>query len=155
MQYTTRLGDQPTLAHVNYECPCGCTAGLTYDRRSGAEHLGRCCCGRLLWVGHDAEARVLEGQEAGKTYELDRGTVTMPWGENVGAALAVPAALLASGPAAPVLPSLVRDVVCNMRIDPATAAGASQFEGATYYFCAPICKQRFDTNPLQFLATEA
>lgn len=153
MHYTTRLGDSPTLAHVNYQCPCGCVAGLTYNRNGGAEHLGRCCCGRLLWVGGDAEARVREAQDAGSHYELDLGTVTLPWGESAVAALAVPATALT--PEVQAAPRLVRDVVCNMRIDPATAAGTSVYEGVTYYFCAPICKQRFDANPLQFLAREA
>ena len=157
MQYTTRLGDKPTLAHVNYQCPCGCTAGLTYDRHAGAEHLGRCCCGRLLWVGDGAGSRVAEAFEPGRTYELDAGTVALPWGEVATAVLAVP--VLAPGVGAqglaPHPAALVRDVVCNMRIDPSTAAGSSVFEGVTYYFCAPICKQRFEANPLQFLAREA
>lgn len=156
MDYTTRLGDRPTLAHVNYQCPCGCTAGLTYDRDTGAEHMGRCCCGRLLWVGEDPEAQVSAAGEPGTRYEIDRGSLTLPWGEQVKAALAVPAVLLAGNAQdAAAQPALVRDVVCNMRIDPATATGTSVYEGVTYYFCAPICKQRFDADPLQFLAREA
>jgi Cu+-exporting ATPase len=157
MEYTTRVGDRPSLAHVNYQCPCGCTAGLTYDRKAGAEHLGRCCCGRLLWVGENAEAQVLAAREDGKAYEVDLGIVTLPWGERVRAALAVPSVLTVtskdSGQSATAV--LVRDVVCNMRIDAATAAGTSVYEGVTYYFCAPVCKQRFDANPLRFLAQEA
>jgi YHS domain-containing protein len=148
MEYTTRLGERVGLAHVNYQCPCGCVAGLTYDREAGAEHLGQCCCGRLLWVGADAESRVTRAQETTKTYEIDRGSVKLPWGDIVTAALAVPVAT--AEPA-----QRVRDVVCNMRIDPADAAATSVFEGTTYYFCAPICKQRFDANPLQFVALEA
>jgi YHS domain-containing protein len=151
MNYTTRLGDRSTLAHLNYQCPCGCVAGLTYDRHAGAEHLGRCCCGRLLWVGPDAEAQVRDAQEAGRPYDIELGEVTLPWGELVKAALAVP---VASRPETQET-ALVRDVVCNMRIDPAAAAGSSVYESITYYFCAPICKQRFDANPLQFLAREA
>jgi YHS domain-containing protein len=154
LEYTSRLGERETQAHINYECPCGCTAGLTYDRETGAEHLGRCCCGRLLWVGEDAEARVRAAHEHGTAYEMDIGRVTLPWGVEVKAALAVPALLLRDS-AARSASTLVRDVVCNMRIDPETAAGRSEFEGATYYFCAQVCKQRFDANPLQFLAAEA
>jgi Cu+-exporting ATPase len=154
MQYTSKLGDRSSQAHVNYQCPCGCTAGLTYDRQTGSEHLGRCCCGRLLWVGADAEAHVKAAGEAATAYEIDRGVVTLPWGERVPAALAVPSVLLAA-PGVSSAPSRVRDVVCNMRIDPETAAGMSVYEGVTYYFCAPVCKERFDANPLQFLAMEA
>ena len=45
MQYTTRTGDHAADAHVNYKCPCGCDAGLVYDRDEGPQHLGMCCFG--------------------------------------------------------------------------------------------------------------
>ena len=51
--------------------------------------------------------------------------------------------------------ALVRDVVCGMEIDPATAAATSQYKGATYYFCAAGCKQDFDANPEKFLGASA
>jgi YHS domain-containing protein len=149
MKYSTRPGDRPGHAHVNYQCPCGCKAGLTYDRESGAEHLGTCCCGRLLWVGADAEARVRENFQAGARYVIDRGKATLPWGECVSAALAVPASWVPAAEAAPA--GRVRDVVCGMVIRPETAAGTSLYEGQTYYFCAPICQQRFDAEPARFL----
>ena len=90
MEYTSRLGDRPTQAHVNYICPYSCAVGLTYDRESGPEHLGQCCCGRLLWVGADAEKTLRSRFEAGVEYDLDLGRVTLPWGESVTTALAVP-----------------------------------------------------------------
>ena len=43
-----------------------------------------------------------------------------------------------------------RDVVCGMQIDPAKAAGTSQFNGKTYYFCSQACKAKFDANPAQY-----
>jgi P-type Cu+ transporter len=46
----------------------------------------------------------------------------------------------------------VRDVVCGMTIDPATAAGSSVYQGETYYFCNPGCKAKFDADPKRFLA---
>ena len=46
---------------------------------------------------------------------------------------------------------LVRDVVCGMDIDPETAAGKSDHEGTTYYFCAAGCKIDFDAGPEKFL----
>src|ERR1044072_1474629 len=36
------------------------------------------------------------------------------------------------------------DPVCGMTVDPARAAGTSARDGVRYYFCSPVCKQRFD-----------
>ncbi len=47
---------------------------------------------------------------------------------------------------------LVKDAVCGMMIDPATAAATSQYKGATYYFCATGCKQDFDADPEKYLS---
>lgn len=46
----------------------------------------------------------------------------------------------------------VTDPVCGMTIDPAKAAGWSQFEGRTVHFCSAGCKQRFDASPAQYAA---
>ena len=46
---------------------------------------------------------------------------------------------------------MVKDVVCGMQIDPNEAAGKSEYQGQTYYFCAPGCKRKFDANPQQFV----
>jgi Cu+-exporting ATPase len=43
------------------------------------------------------------------------------------------------------------DPVCHMRVDPESAAGAFEFEGQTYYFCAKHCLHKFSQNPKQFL----
>jgi Cu+-exporting ATPase len=43
-----------------------------------------------------------------------------------------------------------KDVVCGMTIDPAKAAGKSEYNGKTYYFCSSGCKAKFDTNPATF-----
>jgi len=43
-----------------------------------------------------------------------------------------------------------KDVVCGMQVDPAKAAGTSQYNGKTYYFCATSCKTKFDNNPSQY-----
>ena len=47
---------------------------------------------------------------------------------------------------------MVKDPVCGMEIDPATAAGSSEYEGATYFFCAEACKTAFDAEPSKYLA---
>lgn len=49
----------------------------------------------------------------------------------------------------------VHDVVCGMDIDPATAAGKSEYKGQTYYFCSPGCKRSFDKDPEKYVAAAA
>ena len=44
-----------------------------------------------------------------------------------------------------------KDVVCGMQVDPATAAGTSEYQGKTYYFCAKSCKVKFDADPAKYV----
>jgi Cu+-exporting ATPase len=46
--------------------------------------------------------------------------------------------------------SVVKDPVCGMTIDEKTAKGTSEYKGQTYYFCAPICKTKFDQDPAKY-----
>ncbi len=48
----------------------------------------------------------------------------------------------------------VHDPVCHMDIDPATAAGKTEYQGETYYFCAMGCKRDFDEDPEGVLKAE-
>lgn len=43
------------------------------------------------------------------------------------------------------------DPVCGMEVNEESAAATSEYEGATYYFCAPGCKAAFDKNPQKYL----
>jgi Cu+-exporting ATPase len=43
-----------------------------------------------------------------------------------------------------------RDVVCGMQVDSDKAAGKSDYNGKTYYFCSLGCKKKFDGNPGQY-----
>jgi len=43
-----------------------------------------------------------------------------------------------------------KDPVCGMQVDPATAAGSSEYSGKTYYFCSASCRQKFDRDPKQY-----
>jgi Cu+-exporting ATPase len=43
-----------------------------------------------------------------------------------------------------------RDVVCGMQVDPAKAAGSTEYKGKTYYFCAKSCKTKFDADPEKY-----
>ena len=46
--------------------------------------------------------------------------------------------------------TMEKDVVCGMQVDPAKAAGTSQYNGKTHYFCSKGCKTKFDANPAQY-----
>ena len=50
---------------------------------------------------------------------------------------------------------MVKDPVCGMVIDAATAAGSSEYEGVTYYFCAVGCKEAFDAEPSKYVGAAA
>jgi Cu+-exporting ATPase len=43
------------------------------------------------------------------------------------------------------------DPVCGMTVNPATAAASFVYNGKTYYFCAPGCRQRFEADPEKYL----
>ncbi len=49
----------------------------------------------------------------------------------------------------------VKDPVCGMEIDPAKAAGKSEYKGQTYYFCSPGCKKSFDKDTEKYVAQGA
>lgn len=42
------------------------------------------------------------------------------------------------------------DPVCGMQVDEQKAAGQSEHQGQTYYFCSPGCKRKFDENPAEY-----
>ena len=48
----------------------------------------------------------------------------------------------------------VKDLICGMEIEAATAAGTSEYEGQTYYFCSIGCKKAFDANPEEYISTD-
>lgn len=49
----------------------------------------------------------------------------------------------------------VIDPVCKMTIEDSKAAGKSVYNGKTYYFCNPVCKEKFDKNPENYLKEES
>ena len=49
---------------------------------------------------------------------------------------------------------MVLDVVCNMEVDEKTAKWRSEYKGKAYYFCAPMCKQKFDRNPEKYIKSK-
>jgi P-type Cu+ transporter len=50
-------------------------------------------------------------------------------------------------------PGKAIDPVCGMTVNPATAAGSTEYKGTTYYFCAPSCLKRFEADPEGILAS--
>lgn len=47
-----------------------------------------------------------------------------------------------------------RDPVCQMDVDVQTAAAHSSYQGKTFYFCSPGCREAFDKDPGQYLPKE-
>ncbi len=43
-----------------------------------------------------------------------------------------------------------KDPACGMDIEPEDAAGESEFQGNTYYFCSNECKRKFDEKPQSY-----
>ena len=44
------------------------------------------------------------------------------------------------------------DPVCKMEVDEKTAQFKADYQGKTYYFCAPGCKKAFEKEPEKFLS---
>jgi P-type Cu+ transporter len=45
----------------------------------------------------------------------------------------------------------VKDPVCGMMVDPATATHRAEHAGDTYFFCNPRCREKFAANPAAYL----
>jgi YHS domain-containing protein len=46
---------------------------------------------------------------------------------------------------------MVKDPVCGMEVEEKTDPAKSEYQGKTYYFCAPGCKKTFDSDPEKYL----
>ena len=46
---------------------------------------------------------------------------------------------------------MVKDLICGMEVNENTTKYKSEYNGKTYYFCAPGCKIAFDENPKKYL----
>lgn len=51
--------------------------------------------------------------------------------------------------------TVVKDPVCGMDVDTASAAGRSEYQGQTYYFCGAKCKEKFDIDPKAYVGASA
>lgn len=77
-------------ANINYDCYCGCDAGFALDRSRADQPTESCCCGNHILVGPDAARRISAKVEDADRYRVDVQTVTMPWGQPLEVALAIP-----------------------------------------------------------------
>jgi YHS domain-containing protein len=46
---------------------------------------------------------------------------------------------------------MAKDPVCGMDVDEQSAAATSEYQGTTYFFCAPGCKRQFERDPERFV----
>jgi Cu+-exporting ATPase len=46
--------------------------------------------------------------------------------------------------------TMPKEPVCGMQVNEQQAAGKSEHQGETYYFCSASCKQRFDQDPQRY-----
>ncbi len=49
---------------------------------------------------------------------------------------------------------MARDPVCHMEVYPSRAAGSAEYGGETFFFCAPVCRERFLDDPERYLASK-
>lgn len=50
---------------------------------------------------------------------------------------------------------LVKDPVCGIPVDPASAKYRSDYAGKTYFFCSDTCRAKFEHDPKAFVAEDA
>lgn len=58
---------------------------------------------------------------------------------------------LPNASSSPAAENSVIDPVCGMEIDPQAAAATLEHDGETYYFCNPVCAERFQADPERYL----
>lgn len=46
---------------------------------------------------------------------------------------------------------MAKDLVCNMEVNEKTAKWKTNYNGKTYYFCAPGCKKEFEEDPEMYI----
>jgi xanthine dehydrogenase accessory factor len=78
------------------------------------------------------------------------GTAAAAAAAGTATAMATPAA-----PATPVSPLTAIDPVCHMTVTVATARHVGTWDGRTWYFCNPRCKDKFLAEPQRYLETSS
>jgi YHS domain-containing protein len=151
------LESDGAFVSAGYDCPCGCTPSLAYDR-GGSVVRDDCCCGNTFALGPDSAVGL--GQRPG--FIPEHQVLVAPWNEALQAAWLVGPSRHGSeaahdhdhhahGAAA----TTAVDPVCGMtvEIERARAAGLhANHEGADYYFCGRGCLLDFGEDPQRYLA---
>lgn len=57
-----------------------------------------------------------------------------------------------TGPALPVINAGVKDPICGMNVDKASAKYKAEFQEQMFYFCCAGCQQTFERDPQRYLA---
>jgi YHS domain-containing protein len=47
-----------------------------------------------------------------------------------------------------------KDPVCGMNVDERSGLKA-EYRGMTFYFCSPVCKKKFESEPEKYLKAKA
>ena len=47
------------------------------------------------------------------------------------------------------------DPVCGMDVNEKSAPAKSEYDGKTYYFCSPNCREEFEDDPEQYIESAA
>ena len=50
---------------------------------------------------------------------------------------------------------MAKDPVCGMQVDETKAPVKADYNGKTFYFCAPACKDKFVKEPKKFAEGES
>ncbi|MBI3978300.1 MAG: YHS domain-containing protein [Chloroflexi bacterium] len=50
---------------------------------------------------------------------------------------------------------MAKDPVCGMTVQEHSAAGKSEYQGQTYYFCSPGCKTAFEKDPAKYTTKQS
>ena len=48
----------------------------------------------------------------------------------------------------------MKDVVCNMDVNPETTRASTEYDGRTYYFCSDNCLQKFRATPSRYVSAD-
>jgi Cu+-exporting ATPase len=120
--------------------------------RSKAEHQGKtyffCCAGCAQKFQAEPE-RYLTPKPPSKAELVQLGGVKAGGAGAHSGLVTLGGAVSASEPAA------AKDPVCGMSVNPATAKYKLEHDGRTFYFCSPSCREKFQTNPEQYLERAA
>lgn len=154
----TLLETDATSLRAGYDCPCGCTPSVAYERGGGVVEEG-CCCGNQFAVGPEASSSLTPATG----FRLESQRLQAPWGQALEAAWLVGPSV--HGPVAEHDhpddagthshdQAAVVDPVCGMTVEPEAAREKglhSAYSGTDYHFCGKGCKLEFDDDPERYL----